>query len=263
MWRPGTQPPSRSKEIPEAPADLNDLSMEVSALQGLHRLQLTSSQLQVLARVGGLAVKGETRERGKASGRYRTTLVELRTALLRSDDQRISTLHDRLEEQEAADNPDLDDGFEISDKARAHAGDFLRLLTARQVMHYLSEREEAPDLLLLILTTSVKGRSMKGEEWKELRDEVAEEVADLLAGVHQAEHKRVTETVTALLDAGQRSKEKDLEKLKKETEAAVASLVGNRGPLDLARNVLERDLAELLSNPRFHASVQALLASKR
>jgi len=258
----GPMPASRSKEAPAGPTDLNELSLEVAALKTLHRLQLTSAQLQVLAQTEGLAVKGEARQPAKTTGRYRKALVDLRAALIRGEEKQIDELHDRLDELETEDQPDLDDGVEISARARTLAGDFLRLLTPRQVMRFLADREEVPDLRLLILTAIVKGRSLNGEAWKELRDEAAEEAADLLAGVREAEHKRALETVTALLDAGRRYRENELEKLKTDTDAAVARLVGGRGPLELLRNVLERDLAELLSNPRLPASVQVLLASR-
>jgi hypothetical protein len=136
-------------------------------------------------------------------------------------------------------------------------------LTPRQVLACLADREDVPDLTVSFLTAMVKGRALNAEAWKELRDETVEEAANLLAGIREAEHKRVAEQVTTLLEAGRRSKDTDLVKLKRETEATVARLVGNRGPLELLRNVVERDLAELFSNPRFSAAVQTLLAGKR
>ncbi len=254
------QPPS--KAVPAGPTDLNELSLEVAALKMLHRLQVTPEQLQVLARTGGLAAGKDMRQPTKVTGRYRKALVDLRAALILGAEKEIDAMHDRLDELETEEHPDLDDGIEISARARPLAGEFLRLLTPRQVMHFLAEREEVPDLRMLILTAGVKGRSLAAEAWKELRDEAAEEAADLLAGVREAEHKRAVEAVTALLEAGRRSRETDLEKLKKDADAALARLVAGRGPLDLLRNVLERDLAELLSNPRMTAAVRALLANR-
>ena len=251
-----------SKDIPVAPTDPNDLALEVAALETLQRLQPTPAQLQTLTRLKGLDSEPK-REGGKISGRLRTALTELRMALIHNDEDKIAewtTKRDEIEDKEEA---SLDDTVEITERSASAAGEFVHILSPRQVIHYLGDREDVPDLPSLLLATLLKGRSLQAEAWKELRDEVAEEMAVQLAGAQETELKKAREAVRGLLEAGRKAKDMDKETLSRETLIGVSRLVGKRGPFDLLRNVVEHDMAELLANPRMQSAAQAMLAAKK
>jgi hypothetical protein len=251
-----------SKDIPVAPTDPNDLALEVAALETLQRLQPTPAQLQTLTRLKGLASEPK-REVGKISGRLRTALTELRTALIHNDEDKIAEWTIKREELEDKEEASLDDTVEITERSASAAGEFVHILSPRQVIHYLGDREDVPDLPSLLLATLLKGRSLQAEAWKELRDEVAEEMAVQLAGAQETELKKAREAVRGLLEAGRKAKDMDKETLSRETLIGVSRLVGKRGPFDLLHNVIEHDVAELLTNPRMQSAAQALLAAKK
>src|SRR4051812_43122762 len=73
-----------------APTDLNDLSMEVGALQMLQQLQLTRAQLEDLAkRARSTAQTPEPRTEPKVGARMRQTFLDLRQAILEGDAEKI------------------------------------------------------------------------------------------------------------------------------------------------------------------------------
>jgi hypothetical protein len=64
------------------PLSLNNLSIEVNALQALHQLQLDSAQLEKLQKwAEESAAKDQQRKPAKASAAYRDKLATLRKAL--------------------------------------------------------------------------------------------------------------------------------------------------------------------------------------
>jgi hypothetical protein len=97
------------------------------------------------------------------------------------------------------------------------------------------------------------------EEWKKRRDGVAEEIGWLLAGFGKDKAQKYQDRAAALLDKAHAWTEDELKKNGPVLEAAVQELLGDIGPLDILRNLLQRDLAELLSNPRLASAVEALL----
>lgn len=244
-----------------APEDVNELSMDVAALEMLHKLQVTPAQLELLAKMRVTLAKGEPRQPAKVSPRYRQTLVELRAAHIRVDEKKIDELNERLDELQDKEDPDLDDGVEISADARGRAATVLRWLSPRQLSNYLADREEVHDPVELLVLIFERGKKRSGAVWDALKEQGAEEVAAVLAGVRESEYKEAVEKITTLLDM-LRAKNMDAEKARKAIEKLVEKLTGSQSGMDLLKNVVERDLAELLSNPRLNAAVKARLAGK-
>jgi hypothetical protein len=69
----------------------------------------------------------------------------------------------------------------------------------------------------------------------------------------------VRDRVTALLDRAHRLKDEAFKEKREELDKEVDRIVGKLGPTDVHRHFLERTLAELLSNPRLAAAVEARL----
>src|SRR5437762_474770 len=80
------------------PATLNQLSMEVSALQILHHLNVTTPQLTALRKIAkGAAPNSQDAKPGKGSEKLRAALLEMHKALLdKKEAERIDSLADKL-----------------------------------------------------------------------------------------------------------------------------------------------------------------------
>src|SRR6266481_9553217 len=80
------------------PATLNQLSMEVSALQILHHLNVTTPQLTALRKIAkGAVPNSQDAKPGKGSEKLRAALLEMHKALLdKKEVERIDSLADKL-----------------------------------------------------------------------------------------------------------------------------------------------------------------------
>jgi hypothetical protein len=248
-----------------APTDLNDLSMEVGALQMLSQLQLTPAQLEDLARrARSTAQTPEPRTEPKVSARIRQTLVDLRHALLEGDAEKIDKLNVELDKLFEKEKPEFEDTIEITDAAREQAPDVLRRLSARQAALFLAGYADGfPDPRERLTEAIEEVRKRPDKEWQPLRDEVADEVAGLVAGLDVDAAAVVRDRVTALLDRAHRLKDEAFKEKRAELDREVDQVVGKLGPTDIHRHFLERSLAELLSNPRLAAAVEARLRKEK
>jgi hypothetical protein len=243
--------------------DVNDLSMEVAALQTIHHLKLSAGQLQQLAGMAKVtAGKPQSRQAADVSEKYRRTLVELHGALSKREDEPIASLGEHLQELRKAEDPDLDDDIGITDEARRQAPRVLALLSAPQVVNHLAGYgDEVPHpnrLMFRTMRLDGKGRRPSAAQWKEVRDEVARDVGMLLGGVDVAQARKLSEQAAKLLDKAYAiSKPEEMKKRRPELEKELRALVGGVGPMDVLRHIMENDLAELLSNPRLAAAINA------
>jgi hypothetical protein len=246
---------------PAAKEDLNTVSLEVAALQLLNQLELTPSQMEALAKTAkGIALKETKREPAKASDKYRQTVLDLRDALVKGDQDRIDELNDTLDDLKDSDKPELDDDVEICDDARRLAPETLRLLSARQLATYLGlYGDDLPDPAASLRDALEKAPGADDKEWKDLRDDTAVEVGWLVAGLDAAQAQKVSDKAGALLDRAHKLKPDEFKEQRADLEKAAREVLGNVGPLDVVRHVVERDLAELLSNPQLPAALDARL----
>lgn len=254
--------PATSSTIADA-LSLNELELEVDALYVLYQFQFTPEQMQALRKLAReTAEELGARQAPKASADYRKALVTLRDALVKADDaDQISKLQDKLDELAAAEEPELDTGFEVSDAARQRAPALLRSLSARQVAAYVSVYGDAlPDPAELLRDALGEVRGLEGEEWKEFREQLSEEVGRLVAGLDADKASRVGDKVVQWLIEVRSLGDADFKAQRSELEAkAKKQIVGDLHPLDVVRHTLEFALAELLSNPRLEAALAARL----
>jgi hypothetical protein len=259
-------PPSRSEEQPKkSQLTLNELSMEVVALQVLHQFQFTPAQMQKLRKLAReTASDVGAREIVKASAEFQRTLASLRAALAEADKPgHIQELQEKIDKLRDAEKIELDDAVEVSEAAVQRAPEVLRGLSARQVATFVAlYGEEFPDPLERLLEAIPKVRGLAEKEWKQLRDEVSEEVGRLVAGLDEDKAGEVSNQVVQLLIQARALKEAEFKKEQAELERTARDLVGNAGPLQVLQHVVERALAELLSNPRLAAAIDLRLTKK-
>jgi hypothetical protein len=235
--------------------------MEVSALQILHHLNVNPPQLTALRKLAKQsAAKGQDIKPGKGSDKLRAALLEMHKALL--DDKqpaRIDELTDKLNALRDEESPDLDD-VDVTESARRHAPEVLRLLGPQQVAGYLAGlAEEVTDPRARLLEALGQVRAMSADQWKEFRNDFGDEIARLVAGVDSEKAEKVSDEVIQLLIVARSLKEDEFKTQLPDLEKTARKIVGDLGPLQVLQNVMENVLAALLSNPRLVTAIDARL----
>jgi hypothetical protein len=245
--------------------DVNVLSMEVIALQALHQLRATPAQLEELKRLAAAtAEKVGPRRQVEVSDKFHKTLAQLRDALIEGKDERIDELNRTIDELREKEQPELDDFTEISDAARREAPALLRRFSARQAAGFLADfAENFPDPVEMLTGAFAEVRKLSRREWGAMRDDVAEQVGWLVAGLDEQAEEKAREQAAALITRARQLKDAELKKQRPELEKAARELAGKVGPTDVHRHFLEHALAELLSNPRLGAAVEARLKQQK
>jgi hypothetical protein len=239
-----------------ADPDLRTLSHEVTALQALHDLELSKDQLQELAKIAdGAAGTPKTAKHGNAqSPAYRAALVQLQEALIKGKGDKISEARFKLDEVARRERREPEEAVEPTDLAKQMVPRVLRLLTVSQVGNFIGSLDLV-DPLQRLLEGADEINGLTGDEKNALRDDVAQEVGQLLGGFG-APGKRVTDRIAKFLDKVAATK--DFEKKKPDLEKEARQIVGEPDALKVLQHSIEQSLAELLANPRLPAAIIAL-----
>ena len=237
---------------------LSQLSLEVSALQTLHRFQMTSEQLAALKKLTVETVpRNDTRMDGKGSEKVRKALADLRAALIQKDDEKILDLEDLLSDTLGKEEADLDDHLRITPAAKKRAVELLHNLKPHQVAaFYASQIEELPDPdeeLLGVL--DIVGK-LKDDQWKEVAENLADEISWQLGGSDSVRSRLVRERVDQYLKKVRSLNAKDLAAQRGELEKMVRQFISQFPSTAILHNYAEHHLAEMLSNPRLSAALE-------
>jgi small-conductance mechanosensitive channel len=251
-----------SRAADPAKMSLNDLSMEVEALLALQRFDFTAAQLQAVRKwAPETSQKPSKREEPKENAKLRQALIELREELVKMepDDDKVADLEERLTDLKDAEDTDLDDDVEITDGARKRTPELLRLLSPRQVTAYLNERaEDIPDPLDVLTEAMDQASELNDAEWKELFDEIVEELSWVLGGLDKKRAKAAGDSVERwLFQVRAAAKLRALTKQRPELEKAARLLMLQVPPTIVLHNFVEHSMAELLSNPRLAAALDS------
>jgi hypothetical protein len=237
------------------PADTNDLSLEIAALRAIHQFEFTPAQLKALRKIAADAPADDGgRQQARTSEEFRQALVDLHAALLKGNDERIDERQDKVDTLQESELPELDDGIEITDQAKKNVAKVLRLLSPRQVAaHIAAYGDELPEPLEHFMAAADKARGLDDKEWQHLRDEVADEVGRLAAGLDVEKADEIHNQVVQLLIQVRAQSDDEFKKHRPELEKSIRRILGDLGPFDVLHRLVERALAELLSNPRLLA----------
>jgi hypothetical protein len=241
---------------------VNDLSMEIAALHTLHQLKISPAQLEALRQFAKESAQpAGPRQAAKASEECKRAMTALRNALVdANDDDLIDQLRELLDELRENEKPEFDDGVELTEAARRRAPELLRLFSARQIaFHVATMAEELPDPTERVLEALDKVRGLPAKEWKQLREDVSEEIGRLAAGLDLEKATRIGDKVVQLLIQARALKEDEFKAERPELEKKARELVGDVGPIEVLRHVVQQSLAELLSNPRLMVAIDARL----
>jgi hypothetical protein len=248
----------QNSKTPPPKRTLNDVSLEIAALQTLHELELTRDQLNALGKLArDCAPEHQERQPPKASAECTKAMNALYAALSRGDDNQIGENREKLDAVMEREDPELDTAIAITDGARGSAADALKLLNVRQTGAFLSTLE-LTDPVEFMLMAAETIRSLKSS--KEMQDEiarVAEEVVWLLHGDDDEAGKKTSDQVKALLaKAGKLKNDAAFASQKRNYEKEAKAIAGEVDNLTVISNILEHGMAELLSNPRLDAGIR-------
>ena len=257
-----TAPALAQKKSAPAQDDPQMLSLEVVALQTLHRLDLTAPQLENLLRLSkGAASAPRTSGAGTVTPAFLKTLLALRNALLAGDDELIDELKSKLGAIMDSDKIHLDDRVLISDPARRYASQAIRMLQPSQVLAYLQVIDEDDVDLFDILEAAIeKGKDASPARWRTLRDDIAAETAWLVVGGDETKTRVAVKVIAAVLDQHHNPKGKNAAP---DLEKQVEQMTAGMDPFMILRNVMEREIAELMSNPQLPQAIRHTLEQKR
>jgi hypothetical protein len=248
-----------SKKDAEPPA--GDLALEVNALRTLYYFKATPEQLRLLKKLAHDTADKPRERKVKVSQEYREALGDLREALIDArDEDRIDNLDDKLDQLRESEKPDLDDGVDITAAARKRAPELFRQLKPSQVAAYIAQvSDEVIDPLDHLREALGQVRGWKASAWKAKRDEVAEQIGNLIAGLDADRAGRIQDEVKSLLDTARGLKDDEFKAQQPKLEKRAEEIVGDVASTDVLRHTVEYALAELLSNPRLEAAVDARL----
>jgi hypothetical protein len=238
---------------------LHEISLEVQALRAFDDLGLTQDQLTLLAKLAKeTAEPARKRAEPKASAEYRRVLKELRDARVAEEEEQIEELEGELEELKAKEKAAVDDAVAVTKAARKRAPEVFRTFKAHDLAAYYGAVANSVRDPLTHLTTSLGAvRGLEKDEWRDRRDEIADEIAWLVAGADAAKWEKVSDKTAALLSKARALSDEEFKAQEKELEKSAKALVEGAGPDAVLRHYAEWELAELLSNPRLAAAVKA------
>jgi hypothetical protein len=244
------------------PTAVTVLSQEVAALQTLYALDATKAQLESLRRIAretaAPPIKGIE---CKVSDAYKKKLRDLREALVKAaDEERIGELMDQIDELKEKEKPELADDVDVTEAAAERAPEVLRMLTAGQVAAFLGGfAGDIIDPRQRLLEALDKVRGLSNKEWTEVRGEISEDIGRLVAGLDDEKSARISARVLQLLIVARSMKSDEFKAERPELEKQAQQILGDIGPTDVLRHVMENSLAELLSNPCLPAALEARL----
>jgi hypothetical protein len=223
-------------------------------------LKVTPAQTKVLRPIAKeTAAKVKARGETKASADFRKTLTQLHKALVDADDdESIDELLEKLDDLREAEKPELDDEVEITEEAIEQAPKVLKMLTAKQVAAFVAlHADEVVDPTERLLEALVPVRGLADDKYKEFRDELAGEVSGLVAGLDADQDAKVSDEVKQWLVIIRSLTDDEFKAQRADLEKKARAIVGEVGPTDVLRHFLEHTLADLLSNPRLPAALEA------
>jgi len=235
-----------------------NLELEVAALTRLHDLELTNEQLQSFKKLAGEVTPGKAPAPGKMTPAYRNALAALRSALVQADEEKISDAQDKVDDLRDEQDIEPQTDVTISDSARKHTDEAMELLTATQIAAYLAEHsDDVPDALQTMLDAVDESPGMSETDYASLKSEAAEQVAMLLVGLDPSAQEPIVKKVGQWLDRAKAMTDADVKSKRPQLEQSAKEIVGKPDPMAQLRHWMEREMADLLSNPQTSAALAA------
>jgi hypothetical protein len=229
---------------------LPHVQLQVAALVQIQDFQFTAEQLKDLKKIAGELTPGKVTSAGRLRADYSVALSEYRRALIEGDPEKMATAQQKVQEARDKEKIDPEPTIEISATARRRASEVLDLLTPVQVAGYIANHvDEVPDPVQTMLDSLEELPGKSDAEYETMKKSVTELVAILMHGMNSSEQSQTIEKVGAWLDSARAINETELASHHTVLEKAARDIVGHTNSMDCLRHWIERDLADLLSNP--------------
>jgi hypothetical protein len=232
------------------------LQLEVDALPSLNDLNLTAEQLSALKDMASDTAGTLSSTPTLITDDYKSALKGVREALIGGDSDKIDSAEDKMDDLEDKQDADSSPDVKQSDAAKTKAETFLKTLTMKQVADYISQNaDDVDDPAELILDAVHQSRGMSEQDFVGLRDDTAQELGTLAAGVNPTKTPLIIGNVTRLLTRVHSLSDEKYKSDQSSIEDEARKLVAGVDPVNWLRHWMEDELADLLSNPQL---VQAI-----
>jgi hypothetical protein len=237
------------------------LSQQVWALQTLHDLDLNAQQLDALRTAAPkLDDDPVARAPGRVSAKYLATLQALRQALLgnKDDDDKdgIDSLRDDLESIQEDEQIDLDDHVRIADAARSAVPGVMKVIQPSQIAGYLAiYQDEVPDPVQSLVKAADDSRGLDEGKYGSLVAETVKEAGIMVAGLDADKAAAVADRVKQWLADNRALGDAEYKAARPQLEQSAKAVLGDLDSFEVLRHWIERDVAELLSNPQLAAVI--------
>ncbi|MDB5323536.1 MAG: hypothetical protein JWN40_5167 [Phycisphaerales bacterium] len=245
------------------PADLNDLSMRITALETLYEFDFTAEQLNALRTLASDTAQKDARTVAKGNAKLLQGFKDLHAALLKGDDDKIGELKDQLDELKDDDEVDLDDDVDPTDAARAKTPEFLKKVKASQIAAYLAvHAEELSDPAEQMIDSLNEQRSGDSDDPEGDAQDAADDIAHLVVGLDAAKGKEISDQVVAWFKGNRDLKEDEFAARKASLEESAKKIVGELPAMTVIGHWLDYEIATLLSNPQLPGAIDNTLFAR-
>jgi hypothetical protein len=232
-----------------------DLELQVVALNTLYEMQLTPQQTQSIKKLGADSVTTAMPSDAAPDPDYRLTLVDLRSALLAQDQEKIFTTQKRLEDLRRILHIVPSAKVIVTEEAKKNAGAAIQVLNSGQIADYIAiHSSEVRDATEPILDALDQCRNLPDNDaFDRLCHEASEDADFLIEGYSGRGTAATTKKVTALLTKARKMSDAtfNAQRSKQLDDQARAIVPDHFVSL---RHWLEGQMACLLSNPQLNSN---------
>jgi len=220
-------------------------------------LELTGEQIKALRTMADGAASDDAKVQTSQDPDYQSALQAYCDAFQSGDDQKISDAQNRLEDIRDQQNIDPSIDIAITQQARQKAAAAVKLLSSSQIANYLSEHgDDVPDAADTIIDAIDQCRDATDADFESIRAEASSQAALLVAGLDPDAQRKVAGQVKDLLTKARQMSARAFKNREPNLDAQARKIATVDGFLAL-RHWMEREMAELLSNPQLASALPA------
>lgn len=236
------------------------LEREVAALTAFHELSLTDDQLTALRPLCKAAAVNAPASSPAASENYHGLMHRLREALVNGDDAKINQFEAKLDNLRDSEKIDLQIDTPISDAARTSAPTVLAMLSTSQIANYIATHcDDIPGANETLSDAIDECRNHQNTDYESMRSEAAEQVGLLMKGLDKEASKSVEKKVSDLLDRAKKLSDDEFKNQHDALAKEARQITSGADPVQGLRYWLEREMADVLSNPAAADAITARL----
>jgi hypothetical protein len=254
----------------ELPADVNDASLRISAMDTIYELDLSVQQLNALRAAATGTAATTKRTPGQATPQLLAALKNFQTALLAGkDDAQVAKLRNQVLDLANGDDVQLDNGIVTTAAARTKASGLCLQLKASQLAAYLAvHADEVSDPQELMMITADGLQDVRSDPAEKadaatisqgMIQDTASTVGALVAGMNDVQAQAIAQRVTDWLRSVDTMTTPIFAKQRQTLEDSAGKIVGNMSPVAVLNNWLDQQMAILLSNPQLPDAIDAIL----